>query len=96
MPGAGGLVGTNRLYSADPNGLTIGILNASGLIQAVLTETSGVKFDLLKFTWLGRLTSDQKIICVSPKSKFKTIEAIETVYETGEVWRAGPWELLIR
>jgi len=77
MPGAGGLVGTNRLYTADPNGLTIGILNASGLMQAVLTETSGVKFDLLKFTWLGRLTSDQKIICVSPKSKFKTIEAMK-------------------
>jgi tripartite-type tricarboxylate transporter receptor subunit TctC len=77
MPGAGGLVGTNRLYTADNNGLTIGILNASGLMQAVLTDVSGVKFDMLKFTWLGRLTAEQKIICVGAKSPYKTIEAMK-------------------
>jgi tripartite-type tricarboxylate transporter receptor subunit TctC len=76
-PGAGGLVGTNKLYTADRNGLTIGILNGPGLVQAQLTEMSGVKFDLLKFTWLGRLTSEQKIICVGSKSKYKTIEAMQ-------------------
>lgn len=75
--GAGGLVGTNKLYTADPNGLTIGILNGPGLMQAQLTEISGVKFDLPKFTWLGRLTSEQKIICVGSKSKYKTIEAMK-------------------
>jgi len=77
MPGAGGLVGTNRLYTSDTNGLTIGILNGPGLMQAQLTGIAGVKFDLLKFAWLGRLTSEQKIICVGSKSKLKTIEAMK-------------------
>jgi len=81
MPGAGSLVGTNRLYVADPNGLTIGILNGPGIVQAQLTEVSGVKFDLLKFTWLGRPTSEQRVVCVGTKSKYKTIEAMRQAKE---------------
>jgi tripartite-type tricarboxylate transporter receptor subunit TctC len=81
MPGAGSLVGTNKLYTADPNGLTIGILNGPGIIQAQLTNVSGVKYDLSKFTWLGRPTSEQRIFCVSPKSKYKTVEAMRQAKE---------------
>jgi tripartite-type tricarboxylate transporter receptor subunit TctC len=77
MPGAGSLVGTDKLYVSDPNGLTIGILNGPGMMQAQLTEVAGAKFDLLKFTWLGRLTSEQQIVCVGPKSPFKTVEAMQ-------------------
>lgn len=77
MPGAGSLVGTNKLYTSDPNGLTIGVLNGPGIMQAQLTEIKGAKFDLFKFTWLGRLTAEQRIMCVGSKSKFKTIEAMQ-------------------
>lgn len=80
-PGAGSLVGTNKLYVADPNGLTIGILNGPGAMQAQLTGVSGVKYDLLKFTWLGRLTSEQRVICAGSKSKNKTIEAMRQAKE---------------
>ncbi len=75
-PGAGSLVGTNKLFKAEPNGLTIGILNGAGALQAQLTGVAGVKYDLLKYTWLGRLTSEQRVICAGAKSKFKTIEAM--------------------
>ena len=77
MPGAGSLVGTDRLFVSDPNGLTIGILNGPGVMQAQVTEVAGVKFDLRKFTWLGRLTSEQQICCVGAKSPYKTIEAMQ-------------------
>jgi tripartite-type tricarboxylate transporter receptor subunit TctC len=81
MPGAGSLVGTNKLYTADPNGLTMGILNGPGIIQAQLTNVSGAKYDLMKFTWLGRPTAEQRIFCVSPKSKYKTVEAMRQAKE---------------
>jgi tripartite-type tricarboxylate transporter receptor subunit TctC len=81
IPGAGSLVGTNKLYTSDPNGLTIGILNGPGIMQAQLTNVQGVMYDLLKFTWLGRPTSEQRIICVSPKSKTKTVEAMKQAKE---------------
>jgi tripartite-type tricarboxylate transporter receptor subunit TctC len=77
MPGAGSIVGTDRLYVSDPNGLTIGILNGPGVMQAQVTDVQGVKFDLRKFTWLGRLTSEQQICCVGAKSPFKTVEAMQ-------------------
>ena len=76
VPGAGSLIGTNKLYVADPNGLTIGILNGPGALQAQLTGISGVKYDLTKFTWIARLTMEQRVICVGAKSKYKTIEAM--------------------
>ncbi len=77
IPGGGGLVGTNTAFLADPNGLTIGIINGSGCMQAQLTDVKGVKYDLAKFTWLARLTSEQKVLIVSAKSPYKTIEAMQ-------------------
>ena len=73
MPGAGSLVGTNKLYMSDPNGLTIGILNGPGVMQAQLTEVSGAKYDLMKFVWLGRLTAEQRVMCVGKTAPYKTI-----------------------
>lgn len=81
IPGAGSLTGTNQLYAAEPNGLTIGILNGPGTMQAQLTNAEGVKFDLLKFTWLGRVTAEPRVIVVGPKAKYKTIEAMREAKE---------------
>ena len=77
VPGGGSLVGTNTIFLADPNGLTIGIINGSGCMQAQLTDVKGVKYDLAKFTWLARLTTEQKVLIVGAKSPFKTIEAMQ-------------------
>jgi len=78
MPGAGSLLATNKIFVSDPNGLTIGIINGPGAMQSQMTEIRGAKFDLLKFTWLGRLTSEQRVICVGSKSKYKSIEDMRT------------------
>lgn len=82
MPGAGTMVGTNKLYFSEPNGLTIGIINGPGAMQSKLTGIRGAKFDLLKFTWLGRLTAEQRVICVGSKSKYQTIEAMRQSSKT--------------
>lgn len=82
IPGAGTLVGTNKLYFSRPNGLTIGIINGPGAMQSTITGIKGAKFDLLKFTWLSRLTSEQRVICVGAKSKAQTIEAMRKSSET--------------
>jgi len=76
VPGAGSLIGTNKIYISEPNGLTIGIINGPGSMQAQLTDVKGVKYDLAKFTWLARLTAEQRLIVAGAKSKFKSIEAM--------------------
>jgi tripartite-type tricarboxylate transporter receptor subunit TctC len=55
MPGAGGLLAANYLYTQAPqDGTTIGIVHSS-VPLAPLWGSKGVRFDTLKFNWLGSL-----------------------------------------
>ncbi len=90
VPGAGSLVGTNQIYTADPNGLTVGIINGVGVTQAQLTDTSGVQYDLAKFSYLGRITTDQRLLTVSSKSKYKTIEDLRKATDKIKFGAPGP------
>jgi len=55
MPGAGGLLATNYLYAQAPqDGTTFGIVHSSVPLTP-LWGNKGVRFDTLKFNWLGSL-----------------------------------------
>src|SRR3954471_25049232 len=55
MPGAGGLQAANYLFTQAPHdGTTIGIVHSS-VPLAPLWGSKGVRFDTLKFNWLGSL-----------------------------------------
>lgn len=55
MPGAGGLLAANFLYTQAPqDGTTIGIVHSSVPLTP-LWGNKGVRFDTLKFNWLGSL-----------------------------------------
>ncbi|MCW2573618.1 MAG: tripartite tricarboxylate transporter family receptor, partial [Frankiales bacterium] len=57
MPGAGGLVAANYLFNvASADGSIIGQLDRS-VAQSGLRGAPNVKFDALKFTWLGSLST---------------------------------------
>jgi putative tricarboxylic transport membrane protein len=75
-PGGGGLVGTDAVYSAAPNGLTIGDTNAAGDVFAEMSKAPGVQFRTEKFEWIGRPDNDPHIIAVHPDSPYKTFDDI--------------------
>ena len=53
MPGGGQLTGTNYLYNVAPrDGSVIGMLGR-GVAEAALVKNPGVKYDPLKFSWIG-------------------------------------------
>lgn len=55
MPGAGGLLAANYLYTqAPPDGTTIGIINST-VPLAPLWSSKGARFETSKFNWLGAL-----------------------------------------
>jgi tripartite-type tricarboxylate transporter receptor subunit TctC len=55
MPGAGGLSATNYLYAQAPqDGTTVGIVHST-VPLAPLWGSRGVRFETLKFNWLGAL-----------------------------------------
>lgn len=79
-PGGGGIVAANRLYNRiRRDGLTIAIIQR-GTPQLAIQRYRNVKFDPLKLTWLGSLSSyanDAYILVVNSKSPFKSVADLE-------------------
>jgi tripartite-type tricarboxylate transporter receptor subunit TctC len=75
VPGAGGLVGSAQLYSTTkPDGLTISVQQMTGLMLAdILEMEAATKFDLDKFSYIGRLDVIYRTFFASKTSGFKTI-----------------------
>lgn len=73
LPGAGGLLALNNLYTADPDGLTIAIANVDAGITGELFKDEACRYETLKFTWLARLTDEEYYVSASAKSPYKTI-----------------------
>ncbi|MBI4633387.1 MAG: hypothetical protein HY742_05810 [Deltaproteobacteria bacterium] len=74
VPGGGHIVGANRVWGARPNGLTIASANVPGLIAAQIRGEEGIRFDLRKFTWIGRLYTNHRFLIARKKAGFDTIE----------------------
>jgi tripartite-type tricarboxylate transporter receptor subunit TctC len=80
MPGAGHLVGANATYAAKPDGLTIGSFN-TGLIYAQVIKHDGAKFDLTKMSWIGKATTDPRVIAIASHSPIKTFDELRAQKE---------------
>ena len=76
LPGAGHLVGTNTIYASRGDGLTIGTFN-TGLIYNQLVGLPGVKFDLTKMSWIGKATTEPRVIVVAQQSPVKTFADLQ-------------------
>ena len=73
VPGAGHIIGANQVYAARADGLTIGTFN-TGLIYAQLQGAEGIRFDLNKYTWIGKASTDPRTVMVSAKSDVNSID----------------------
>lgn len=71
-PGAGHVIGANMIFAAKPNGLTIGTFN-TGLIYAQLIGRKGIRFDLKKYSWIGKAAADPRMVATGAHLKFKSI-----------------------
>jgi len=74
MPGGGGLKAANHIWRAKPDGLNIFFGNVSTLILAHLAGSPGATFDPTKFSYLGRVTSEPRVLSVGAKSAIKGVE----------------------
>ncbi len=70
MPGAGHMIGTNAIFAAKPDGLTIGTFN-TGLIYNQLISQSGVRFDLEKMSWVGKAANDARVMTIAQQSPIR-------------------------
>jgi tripartite-type tricarboxylate transporter receptor subunit TctC len=76
MPGGGGLKAANFIWRAKPDGMNIFFGNVSTLILAPLAGSPGATFDPTKFTYLGRATSEPRVLCVGGRSEIRSIQDV--------------------
>jgi tripartite-type tricarboxylate transporter receptor subunit TctC len=73
MPGAGGLIATNFIYSrAKPDGLTVGFLIADSLVGELL-GSAGARFESDKLAWLGAPSYATPVCTFTAKSGIRSI-----------------------
>ena len=73
IPGAGGVMAANRLFSATPDGTTIAVVNRTNPLLEALGQ-KGIRFKSAEFTWLGNTSNQGRFLFVSTKSPYKTIK----------------------
>lgn len=76
MEGASSVIAANYVYNiAKPDGLTLGIFNRA-IPFAQLTKLPGVKFDILKYAWIGSTAVEGTVFTVRNDLPFKTVDDI--------------------
>lgn len=70
-PGGGALIGTNAIYHAKPDGLTIGNSTVAGDLLDQISGAPGVHFDMTKFSWIGRPDRPAESLIVRKNSKYQ-------------------------
>ncbi|WP_395448907.1 Bug family tripartite tricarboxylate transporter substrate binding protein [Aminobacter sp. UC22_36] len=88
MPGAGHLIGTNYVYASEADGLTFGTFN-TGLIYGQLAGDPGIKFDLGKMSWIGKVAADPRVLVVTKESGIESYEQLKNAKEPVKFASAG-------
>lgn len=81
VPGAGHLIGTNTIYASKPDGLTIGTFS-TGLLYNQLVKLDGVQFDLTKMSWIGKASSDPRVMTLGAQVPVKTFKELQEHKQT--------------
>ena len=72
--GAGGNIQVNNLFTAEPDGLTLGLINAPGAVGSQLTEQPGVRFNMDEFSWVGRIAYEPNIVVVDADGPLESFD----------------------
>src|SRR3954467_10265856 len=90
MPGGNSIIGANHMYNvAKPDGLTIGTFNRN-LPIAQLTKVQGVKFDMLKFAWIGSAANEATILAIRTDLPHKNFDELRKAKENVVIGSTGP------
>jgi tripartite-type tricarboxylate transporter receptor subunit TctC len=82
MPGAASIRAANYIYNVAPkDGTALGIA-AQSIGEEQLVGTTGVSYDVAKFTWIGRFAANIEVAYVWHESPIKTIEDLKTTEAT--------------
>ena len=71
MPGANSITAANHVYTAKPDGLTIGAFNRN-LILGQVVKVPAIRFDMSKFAWIGSMAAETTILAIRADLPYRT------------------------
>lgn len=77
VTGAGGLRGRNRLWISKPDGSTICLTSGTGMLFTQWSGIAGVRYDVPKLSWIGRIGFEVHVMAVSGQTSFKSFEDLQ-------------------
>src|SRR6266581_970110 len=90
MPGGNSIIAANHIYNvAKPDGLSIGTFNRN-LPIAQLTKVQGVKYDMMKFAWIGSAANETTILAIRADLPYKTFAELRKAREPVVIGSTGP------
>ena len=90
MPGAGGVVALNHLYSiGKPDGLTVGF-STGGNFAPFTAKRTGIEFRAPRFLYVGNFVQDVAVCFARHDAPFKRVEDVIESKETFFVGGTGP------
>ena len=89
MPGAGNIIGANYVYGvAKPDGLTLGAVNPA-LYFDQLVGRPEVKFDWVKFNWIGSPEKNDIVYYMRADQPLKSVEDLRNAKEPAKCGSTG-------
>lgn len=83
VSGAGGRVGTEQYYNADPDGYTIGMINRAGFsLTQVMRD---VRYDLTEMTHFAQISQGPQVIAASTETDVVTFDDYISAVESEEM-----------
>jgi tripartite-type tricarboxylate transporter receptor subunit TctC len=75
-PGAGGLLATNELWNARPDGSTIAILNMVGHLGSALAGAPGVQYEATEFSYIGRISQEPDVVVTGARGPLQKFDDV--------------------
>lgn len=87
-PGGGGIRGDNAIYSAKPNGLTIGVIDTGGIFAQILKQP-GVHFNMSKYSIFGSPDFSPHVFLAHPHGHFQSFSSLIHAHKPVTVLATG-------
>lgn len=76
IPGSGGMRAMAELFKSPGDGLTIGIVNGSGMVISQVAGISKSKYQIDELSYLARIAADTRVLTLSMQSPYKSFDDV--------------------
>jgi len=89
IPGSGGMRALSELFKSPADGLTIGLINGSGMVTNQLAGIGNSDYQINDLSFLGRVVVDTRVLSISSQSAYSSFTDIMNALEPVKIGATG-------